>query len=147
MLDPRPDQRLVAFARLSLRHLWCHAVASEPVVEILRVETDPQAMFDEPGQTRRRPTLGGEPEIAGATIQPGENLLDLGSAELGRSASTRFGRQACFALPAEVVPPAANAAGADSEKLGNVLLAPSIGKPEHRQHSNLLQHWRRPWQH
>jgi hypothetical protein len=47
---------------------------------------------------------------------------------------------------AKVASPASDGSDRYAKKAGDVPLAPSIGKPEHRQQTNLLQHKRRPWQ-
>lgn len=121
-------------------------MSPKPVVQIPMVHPNAKTLLDQRCDADGGPAVGGKTECAGAAVQPREDLFDLFVVELRWSAPTGPGRQSCFPVAVEVVAPATNASRPDADEVRDILLAPSIGKPEHRQQSNLLQHNRRPWQ-
>jgi hypothetical protein len=92
------------------------------------------------------PSIGGESKLAGTAIQPREHQLDLLGIERCPTTTAWLGLQTRFSAIAKAFSPASDAASADAKKVGDKLLAPSLGEPEHCQQTQLFRPMCRPWQ-
>ena len=74
------------------------------------------------------PSIGGESKLAGTAIQPREHQLDLLGIERCPTTTAWLGLQTRFSAIAKAFSPASDAASADAKKVGDKLLAPSLGE-------------------
>jgi len=115
------DRLRVPLSRDALGLLGSEATFPHPRGEIPRMETDGELLWDQMGQPRAGPKLGGEPMLRGFLRQPTQDDFLLGGCELSRSSRGRTSDQSLFPVPVKGSHPPPHGGSIDPQEIGHLL--------------------------